>query len=234
MSGDAGARAPAQDEPRDLIRASIRARAVAASTVWRVPACNSSIAARRSSRRPGVASRSASASAETQSSSGIECTTGLSVALRLSRRTTEIARPGRTGRPGARLRDDAGRLSRLSRNWSRARSCPHSVGSIRLRKWHSGPTQGPIPAPNLGLTHHRQELCDSLYLDDGRTLIVVDAPPRAGGRCRRIPVARSMDVYVRARPVTPIKSSVPSPSPGAGYRSPVLPPWAGLPDGPRP
>ena len=125
MSGDAGARAPAQDEPRDLIRASIRARAVAASTVWRVPACNSSIAARRSSRRPGVASRSASASAETQSSSGIECTTGLSVALRLSRRTTEIARPGRIG---ARLRDDAGRLSRLSRNWSRARSCPHSMG----------------------------------------------------------------------------------------------------------
>ena len=109
MSGDAGARAPAQDEPRDLIRASIRARAVAASTVWRVPACNSSIAARRSSRRPGVASRSASASAKTQLSSGIECTTGLSVALRLSRRTTEIARPGRIS---ARLRDDAGRLAR--------------------------------------------------------------------------------------------------------------------------
>jgi hypothetical protein len=111
MSGDAGAPALAQNEPRDLIRASIRARAVAASTVWRVPACNSSIAARRSSRRPGVASRSASASAETQSSSGIEYTTGLSVALRLSRRTTQIARPGRIG---ARLRDDAGRLVRWS------------------------------------------------------------------------------------------------------------------------
>jgi hypothetical protein len=43
-----------------------------------------------------------------------------------------------------------------------------------------------------------------------------------------------MDVYVRARPVTPIKSPVPCPAPGAGYRSPALPPWAGLPDGPRP
>ena len=175
MSGDAGARAPAQDEPRDLIRASIRARAVAASTVWRVPACNSSIAARRSSRRPGVASRSASASAETQSSSGIECTTGLSVALRLSRRTTEIARPGRIG---ARLRDDAGRLSRLSRNWSRARSCPHSVGVNRLPKWHSGPIWDPILAPNWGLTHHRQFVPLS---ETGNGMIVQGV--RAGGRC---------------------------------------------------
>jgi hypothetical protein len=98
LSWPAG-RAPAQDEPRDLIRASIRVRAVAASAVWRVPACNSSIAARRSSRRPGVASRSASVSAETQSSSGIECTTGLSVVLRLSRRTTEIAPPTATQSP---------------------------------------------------------------------------------------------------------------------------------------
>jgi hypothetical protein len=40
--------------------------------------------------------------------------------------------------------------------------------------------------------------------------------------------------YVRARPVTPLKSPVPSPAPGAGYRSPVLPPWAGLPAGPGP
>jgi hypothetical protein len=141
----------AQDEPRDLIRASIRARAVAAPTVWRVPACNSSIAARRSSRRPGVASRSASASAETQSSSGIECTTGLSVALRLSRRTTEIARPGRIG---ARLRDDAGRLSRLSRNWSRARSCPHSMGKS-APKVAFRPHLGPHSGPGLGLAHHR-------------------------------------------------------------------------------
>jgi hypothetical protein len=174
MSGDAGARAPAQDEPRDLIRASIRARAVAASTVWRVPACNSSIAARRSSRRPGVASRSASASAETQSSSGIECTTGLSVALRLSRRTTEIARPGRIG---ARLRDDAGRLSRLSRNWSRARSCPHSVGSIGFESGIQAPL-GSHSGPGLGLDTPPQELCD------GHTLIVVDAARRRPGRGR--------------------------------------------------
>jgi hypothetical protein len=81
----------------------------------------------------------------------------------------------------------------------------------------------------------RQELCDSLYLDDGHTLIVVDAPDEgqadAAGVFRSL---ASMDVYVRARPVTPLKSPVPSPAPGAGYRSPALPPWAGLPDGPRP
>src|SRR5207245_3651349 len=118
--------------------------------------------------------------AETQSSSGIECTTGLSVALRLSRRTTEIARPGRIG---ARLRDDAGRLSRLSRNWSRARSCPHSVGSIGSESGIQAPL-GTHSAPNWGLTHHRLELCDSLYLDDGHTLIVVDAARRRPGRGR--------------------------------------------------
>jgi len=39
-----------------------------------------------------------------------------------------------------------------------------------------------------------------------------------------------IDVYVRARPGSAIRSPVPSPAPGAGYRSPVLPPWAGLPD----
>ena len=154
MSGDAGARAPAQDEPRDLIRASIRARAVAASTVWRVPACNSSIAARRSSRRPGVASRSASASAETQSSSGIECTTGLSVALRLSRRTTEIARPGRIG---ARLRDDAVanrgcratglEQDRVPTQWGK------SAPKVAFRP-HLGPHSGPelgLDIPPLGV-----------------------------------------------------------------------------------
>jgi hypothetical protein len=130
MSGDAGARAPAQDEPRDLIRASIRARAVAASTVWRVPACNSSIAARRSSRRPGVASRSASASAETQLSSGIEYTTGLNVALRVSRRTTEIARPGRIS---AQLRDDAGRLARWYSPTNETKSPPSPMTTGRMR-----------------------------------------------------------------------------------------------------
>ena len=83
---------------------------------------------------------SASASAETQSSPGIECTTGLSVALRLSRRTTQIARPGRIG---ARLRDDAGRLSRLPRTWSRTRSCPHSVGSTGAE----GGIQAPLRVP---------------------------------------------------------------------------------------
>jgi hypothetical protein len=55
----------------------------------------------------------------------------------------------------------------LSRNWSRARSCPRSVGVNRLRKWHSGPTWDPS-----------LELCDSLYLDDGHTLIVSTLPPR--------------------------------------------------------
>jgi len=187
MSGDAGARAPAQDEPRDLIRASIRARAVAASTVWRVPACNSSIAARRSSRRPGVASRSASASAETQSSSGIECTTGLSVALRLSRRTTEIARPGRIG---ARLRDDAGRLSRLSRNWSRARSCPRSMGQSAPKvafRPHSGPRSGPelgLDTPPLGVM--RQPLSRRRPHPDGRRRR--RSSPKSGPRSAPDPV----------------------------------------------
>lgn len=73
-------------------------------------------------------------------------------------------------------------------------------GVNRLRKRHSGPAQGPSLAPNWGLTHHRQELCDSLYLDDGHTLIVVDAP--AEGQADAAGVFRSlasMDVYVRAR-----------------------------------
>jgi len=46
----------------------------------------------------------------------------------------------------------------------------------------------------------RQELSDSLYLDDGHTLIVVDAP--AEGQADAAGVFRSlasMDVYVRAR-----------------------------------
>ena len=79
---------------------------------------------------------------ETQSSSGIECTTGLSVALRLSRRTTEIARPGRIG---ARLRDDAGRLSSC-RALVSSKILSHSVGSIGSESGiqaHLGPILAP-------------------------------------------------------------------------------------------
>ena len=190
MSGDAGARAPAQDEPRDLIRASIRARAVAASTAWRVPACNSSMAARRSSRRPGVASRSASASAETQSSSGIECTTGLSVALRLPRRTTEIACPAGPALGSA--------MMPVAYRGGRATGLGQDRVPTRWGQWAPKvafrPHRNPILAPNWCLTHHRQELCDSLYLDDGHTLIVVDAP--AEGQADAAGVFRSLAVWM--------------------------------------
>jgi hypothetical protein len=46
----------------------------------------------------------------------------------------------------------------------------------------------------LGLTHHRQELCDSLYLDDGHSLIVVDAP--AEGQADAAGVFRSLAVLM--------------------------------------
>jgi hypothetical protein len=174
MSGDAGARAPAQDEPRDLIRASIRARAVAAPTVWRVPACNSSIAARRSSRRPGVASRSASASAETQSSSGIECTTGLSVALgfrgepRRSRARAGSAL-GSAMMPVAYRGCRATGLEqdRVPTQWGQ------SAPKVAFR-----PHWDPILAANWGLTHHRQFVQLS---ETGNGMIVQGV--RAGGRC---------------------------------------------------
>ena len=48
------------------------------------------------------------------------------------------------------------------------------------------------------------------------------------------PVALQYGCLRSRKAVTPIKSPVPSPAPGAGYWSPALPPWAGLPDGPRP
>jgi hypothetical protein len=59
---------------------------------------------------------------------------------------------------------------------------------------------GPLGAACMCSSLVRQELCDSLYLDDGHTLIVVDAP--AEGQADAAGVFRSlasMDVYVRAR-----------------------------------
>jgi hypothetical protein len=59
---------------------------------------------------------------------------------------------------------------------------------------------GPLGAACMCSSLVRQELCDSLYLNDGHTLIVVDAP--AEGRADAAGVFRSlasMDVYVRAR-----------------------------------
>ena len=195
MSGDAGARAPVQDERRDLIRASIRARAVAASTVWRVPACNSSIAARRSSRRPGVASRSASASAETQLSSGIECTTGLSVALRLSRRTTEIARPGRIG---ARLRNDAGRLSRRR---------PHPDRCRRRRRGAptSGPRSPPGPCGARSVASPSLSRSPSSRMNSEPGLILCRIKPRSIiRRIRNVADARDGSSRIRERSLQPL------------------------------
>lgn len=60
-------------------------------------------------------------------------------------------------------------------------------GSIGSESGIQAPLRDPILAPNWGLTHHRLELCDSLYLDDGHTLIVVDvvdAARRRPGRGR--------------------------------------------------
>jgi hypothetical protein len=59
---------------------------------------------------------------------------------------------------------------------------------------------GPLGAACMCSSLVRQELCDSLYLDDGHTPIVVDAP--AEGQADAAGVFRSlasMDVYVRAR-----------------------------------
>jgi hypothetical protein len=59
---------------------------------------------------------------------------------------------------------------------------------------------GPLSAACMCSNLVRQELCDSLYLDDGHTLIVVDAP--AEGQVDAAGVFRSlasMDVHVRAK-----------------------------------
>ena len=71
---------------------------------------------------------------------------------------------------------------------------------------------GPLGAACMCSTLVRQDLCDILYLDDGHTLIVVDAP--AEGQADAAGVFRSlasMDVYVRARRQRQSKARFPPP-----------------------
>ena len=93
---------------------------------------------------------------------------------------------------------------------------------------------GPLSAACMCSNLVRQELCDSLYLDDGHTLIVVDAPAEGQADAAGVfrPLAVWMFTFAPGGNATRKPGSLPRSR--SRHRSPVLPPWAGLPDGPGP
>ena len=118
---------------------------------------------------------------------------------------------------------------------------PVSVLSARLsvasaHGWESGLIPGSTPGLTWGCEHRTGPAAAV----SGLSIIERFPCTRMTGNHPRGPfsgVLRPDPQYgcLRSRKAgSAIRSPVPSPASGAGYRSPVLPPWAGLPGGPGP